>query len=421
MLKSINLYFQSSILKICLFGLINGMALLISSNTINFWLASFKVDIEIIGYFALIFLPHSFKYLFAIFIDSKKIPYLSNKVGNYRAWLILSQFFLSLTLYRFSMLNPASNLIEIAILGFILSSMAVIQYVILNGNRILVLPQNQQGAGSAIYNIGYRLGMFFTGAGVIYLSIFFNWKNIYLILTISYIFLSFIILKIYQEPNHQDHEKWIKENQSLLHNIFIAPINHFHGYKNFFAILILILFYQIADSMMMSMLNPFLLEKSYSPEEIASASKICGLIMVIVGGFVGGVITDKINIKQSLLLFAFIHSLGYLMFIGLSFYDKNLLVLYFVTGYSAFTGGMAATAYLSFISNLSQGKHAITLYALLSSIVGLAWAIFPSFSGIIVKYIGWTKFFMFISLIGFGAVILTALIPKNVYKLAKNK
>lgn len=412
------MYNQANIIKICLYGLINGMGLLLSGNTLNFWLSTFEVDIKIIGFFSFIALPHAFKYFIAIFID--KVSLSNPKFGSYQTWIIVSQITLIIMLLVMSLLDPTKNLILIALTGFIISLAAVIQYVILNGNRIEILKESEQGAGSAIYNIGYRLGMFLTGAGVIFISSHISWHNIYLGLAFVYSILALMIYYYYTAPESLEQNAWFKPEKSLLNNIFIEPIKQFSGFKNFTWIVLFVLLYQLSDTMLMTMLNPFLLHKDYNAEEIASASKLCGLLMVIIGGLIGGFIVDKIGIRKSVLSFGVFHTLGYAMFIIFSSIEKNIAALYFITWYVALTGGMTTTAYISFISGLSRGQHVTTIYALLSSIIGLSWIIFPAISGVIASYSGWSNFFIILTIIGFCTLSFTYLIPDRIYQIYKN-
>lgn len=400
---------------ICLYGIINGIGILFSSNTLNFWLASYKIDIEVIGLFSIIILPQALKYFIAIVIEEIEIIYLSKKYGNFKAWLIFSQATIVCILILMSFLNPVDNIISIAILGFILSSMAVIQYIILNGNRIEIISLRDQGKGNAVYNIGYRLGMFFTSAGVIYISIFLEWKYIFYTLALSYFIISLFVILLYKEPINFIKTNWFNRDKNLLNNILTTPVQHFNGISNFTWILALILIYQMSDSMLMTMLNPFLLFKNYTAEEIASASKICGLIMVIAGSFIGGFLTDKFNIKNCLFSFSLIHSIGYFMFFYLANIEKNIIYLYCITGYVAFTGGMATTSYLSFISGIARGNNSSTLYALLSSLIGLSWTIFPSISGILAKNLGWNYFFITILILAIITSFFTLIVPDRIY------
>jgi MFS transporter, PAT family, beta-lactamase induction signal transducer AmpG len=403
-----------NLLLVSLFGLINGMGIAFSSNAINYWLASNLVDLEIIGFFSLIILPHSLKYLVSIWIDNYNIPFLK-RYGRYKAWLLLSQLVITLAFVALGNLNTSNNLIAIALLGLLISFMAVIQYVILNGNRIQILSHADQGKGNAVYNVGYRLGMFFTGAGVIYLSIIISWAYIFYLLSFCYFILSLLVILFYYENDQYNYEPWIKSKKSILHSIFVEPIKYFSNVREFLLIAIFIFFYQISDSMLMTMLNPFLLTKGFNAEEIASASKFCGLIMVIIGGIAGGVIVDRNCLKKSLIYLGLLHSLGYILFYFIEISSKDLSLLYFVTGFVAFTGGMATTAYLTFTSNLARGIHAKTVYAMLSSITSLAMAVFPCLSGIIVENLSWQIFFIILFIAAIISSSLALIIPKYRY------
>lgn len=408
-------------LRVCLYGLLDGMNLLLSGNTLNFWLASHDVDYKIIGFFSCITLPLAFKYFIALFVNKYHSPILKNNMDRHRAWLIFAQTMMAAILVIMSFLNPKDNLWLIGILGFFLCLFSVIQYIIFNGSRINILKKEEQGSGSALYNVGFRVGLFITGAGVIFISSYINWSNIYIFLAVLYTCLIFIIYYVYKETILPVDSINQKDNKNILYNLLSVPLEKFSGYKNMIWIILLVLFYQMADSILMAMLNPFLLYKGYNAFEIASASKTTGIIMVIIGGIVSGPLVDKIGIKRSLISFGAIHACGHALFIILSIIEKNISYLYFITGYVAFTGGMATTAYLSFISILSNGKHATILYAFLSSLLGAAWVLFPMTSGIIAQYYGWTGFFIIITIISCSSLMLTWNIPARIYNLYEER
>lgn len=388
-----------------------GMSLLLSGNTINFWLASYGINTKIIGFFSLIVIPYVFKFLIAIFIENYKIPWLSNRIGHYKAWLFVSLLSLTIILGITSFLNPKQNLWLIALSGFLIAFFAVIKDIVLNHNRIKILDSSIQPAGSAIYTVGYRIGMLFSGAGVIFASVYFSWSNIYLILAGLYSVLTLVILSFYKETNTDEYHYISRD----WHHIFIRPFKDFLVSKNFIWIALFILVYRLSDNMLMIMLNPFLLQLKYTAAEIASISKFFGIIMAIIGGVISGPIITKFSIRTSLIGFSIIHIFGNILLVYLSLNGKNIPLLYVITGYEAITGGMMMAAYFSFISNLCQGQHTATKYALLSSGMGLSRAIFPSFSGILADDYGWVIFFIIITCISIATTILTYLIPKNLF------
>ncbi len=419
MYKTLSIYGRPNLLKVCLYGFINGMGLLLSGNTLNFWLANYGIDNKIIGLFACVSLPYACKYFIAFFIDKYQLPVLGGAIGSHRSWLIFSQIILVIILVTMSLLTPEHNLKLIALLAFLIALFSVIQYVILNGNRINILEIAEQGPGSAIYNIGYRIGMFLTGAGVIYISSQISWSDIYRYLAIFYGILTIIVGYCYCETNKQPSSE--KYSQNLLHDMLTIPLKHFAGYRNFSWVIFFTIIYQISDSMLMTMLNPFLLHQHYNAVEIASASKTVGVIMVVIGGFISGPMIDRMGIKKSLLSFGIMHVGGHALFIILSIIGKNMSCLYFVTGYVAFTGGMMTTSYLSFISGISHGRNATVLYALLSSMVGLSWMLFPAISGVLADRYDWLGFFTIITIISCATTIFTWFMPEKIYQFYKDE
>jgi PAT family beta-lactamase induction signal transducer AmpG len=415
MFKFLLIYCQANITKVCLYGFISGLSLLLSGNTINFWLASVGINTKIIGFFSCIALPYALKYLIAIFIEHRSLIYLSKKVGHHKSWLVLSQLIISLILVFMSNLIPENNLALIAASGFFISLFSVITDVILNANRIKILDSYQQPVGTAMYNLGYRLGMLLSGAGVIYASVSLSWQVIYSLLASLYIALALILSLIYKEPKHKEPESIIN-NRSIWYNIFIKPFEHFMSINNFIWIAIFILLYRLSDNMLAIMLNPFLIHLKFSAEEIATISKFFGTLMVIVGSLISAPLINKLKIRNSLISFSLFHILGHCLFIFLNFTGKNIQLLYFITGYEALTGGMVMTAYIYFISGLCKGKHVATQYALLSSGIGLSRVIFPMSSGLIVSDYGWFMFFLSIILLSMIAIIFTILMPKQLYK-----
>ena len=412
MIKTLSIYNDKNIAKIFFYGLICGIGLLLSGNTINFWLASNNINTKIIGFFSCIALPYALKYFIGLFLDKYSFSCFKIKVTSKKNWLIFSQIILVLILVLTSFLHPKKNLLLIALSGIIIALFTTITDIILNSNRIQILDRDKQTAGTAIYTIGYRLGMLISGAGVIFLSSRLDWPYIYLILGLIYFVSLVALLYIFVEkPSQEDNSKI---DQNFWHKIFISPFEHL-TLKYFIWAISFIIIYRLADNMLVIMLNPFFISLGFTAVEIASISKFFGTIMVIIGGIISGPIITKINIRNSLIYFSILHMLGHISYIMLNYTGKNIPLLYFITAYEALTGGMVMTAYITFMSQLCQGKYVATQYSLLSSGMGLSRVLFPMISGVIVDYYQWNLFFSIIITISISVIIFTIYMPKQLY------
>ena len=81
-------------------------------------------------------------------------------------------------------------------------------------------------------------------------------------------------------------------------------------------ILALIGIYRISDVVMGIMANPFYVDMGYSEAEVASVSKVFGVIMTLAGAFVGGVISMRIGVMRVLMLGAVLSAASNLLFAG---------------------------------------------------------------------------------------------------------
>lgn len=455
MLKSLLSYCDTKLIRIAIFGFISGMNLLLSGNTLNFWLASYDIDTTIVGIFSIVALPYAFKYFIALFIGSDKMNLFSNKMSNYKTWLCISQIMLTLSLVFISLLNPKIDLIAIAICGILIATFSVITDIILNAGRISLVTKEIQPLATSMFTLGYRLGMVFSGAGVIYLSTMISWQEIFLIIAIIQFFLGLFIYITFIESDSyndnfqiQNYQYNLEENSdrkttnsfklteelsanlennqsskitSLFHNIIIRPFEHFLSFRTFLWIIIFIFFFRFSDNMLSAMNNSFLLKTGFTVAEIATISKFFGTLMVIIGGLISGALVTKLGIRFSLISFSVIHLFGHFLYIFMVNIGKNTLLLYLLTGYEALTGGMMMVAYISFISGFCSGKYIGIQYALLSSGMGLSRSLFPIFSGIIVDNFGWGEFFYFVIILSLLTIIFLFFIPKSIFNLYYKK
>jgi PAT family beta-lactamase induction signal transducer AmpG len=67
-------------------------------------------------------------------------------------------------------------------------------------------------------------------------------------------------------------------------------------------ILALIAVYRISDVVMGIMANPFYVDMGYTKDEVAAVTKVYGVIMTLVGAFVGGVLSMRFGVMRILML-----------------------------------------------------------------------------------------------------------------------
>ncbi len=402
---------RSKLFIILLFGLISGFTLMITGNSLNYWLAKEQINLQSIGIFAFILLPYSINFLWAPIFDTLYLGVLSKLLGHRLSWLAVIQILLSFSIFLLSLISPEHNLILFALIGLVIAFLSSAQDTLLGALRTEIIPRAFHGETAGIYILGYRLGMLISGSGAIYASVYLGWNNVYkifasLILVYSAILVPSILSLKY---NHLPEIPLLNKDKNKGPNIadfitnILKPIGSLSGV---FTIIVFLILYRLPDDFLNIMLNPFLLHIGYNEFEIASAGKFLGIISAIIGGLIASLIMKKKNILDSLLFFGIIHLLSHSLFILQEIYGKNLILLFINVGIESITGGMTMAAYIAYIASLCTGKFRATQYSFLTSMMGFSRSTFPALSGYIVVQLGWQKFFIFIMIITLPSLLI---------------
>ncbi|MCC2646262.1 MAG: ampG protein [Rickettsiaceae bacterium] len=382
-------------LLVWLIGLLSGLSLMITSSTLNFWLAKSGVSVVNIGLFAIVSLPYAINFLWAPFIDYFEIPYFKQKFGVRQSWIISLSLFLAIGIYMLSLLDPKENLSIIAFISIIISFFSSSLDVVLGALRSEMLKDKEHGPASGIYLFGYRLGMIISKSGAIYLSYYLEWAKIYHILLI--ILLTLIGCILYNIP-HKDIKIAQKHNiaKSGIREFLKTILSPIGSIKFIIILLVFLILYRLPDNVLNNMISPFLLEIGFNEVEISLAGYLCGSIASIIGGMIAGIFIDRLGIYRSLLYFGGLHALGHMLFNLFGVFGKEIYLLSFVITIEGITGGMAMASYIALITSLCRGQYRGTQYSLFSAMMGVSRSLLPAFSGILVLQMGWSYFFFLV-------------------------
>ena len=87
---------------ILILGFASGLPLALTGQSLQAWLTVENVDISTIGFFSLVGLPYTFKFLWAPLMDRFELPFL----GRRRGWLVISQIAIAGALVLMSTFSP---------------------------------------------------------------------------------------------------------------------------------------------------------------------------------------------------------------------------------------------------------------------------------------------------------------------------
>ena len=109
-------------------------------------------------------------------------------------------------------------------------------------------------------------------------------------------------------------------NKEMAFETWVNPIADFfrrYGVKLALVLLLLIGFYRISDIIAGVISNVFYQDLNFTKQQIAEAVKIYGVIFSLVGGFLGGLLAQRMNIMKLMFVGAILASSTNLIFIGL--------------------------------------------------------------------------------------------------------
>jgi PAT family beta-lactamase induction signal transducer AmpG len=188
----------------------------------------------------------------------------------------------------------------------------------------------------------------------------------------------------------------------------VAPFAEFIQRYRWHAVLLLALIgsYRISDIVMGIMANPFYVDMGYSKEEVATVTKLYGVVMTLVGAFVGGVMVLRLGVMRVLMWGAVMSAATNLLFAWLAGHGHDVVALIAVVSADNLSSGIASAAFIAYLSSLTNVQYSATQYALFSSLMLLLPKFLAGFSGVAVDASGYASFFVGTALLGLPVLLL---------------
>ncbi len=428
-LSGLGIYFQRRVLAIFVLGFSSGLPLMLVFGVLSFWLREAGVSRADIGYFSWVALAYAIKWLWSPLADHLRIPFLHNRLGRRRSWLLLSQLAVVVAVVCMASTDPRQNLALMAAFAVLLAFASATQDINVDAFRIESAPEQLQAALAAAYLTGYRLAMILASAGTLWAAALFSeteaydlagWQQAYLLMALCML-PGILTTLLSKEPlsNLQQHRATqgsaLQRFAAWLRQAVVAPFIDFFSRYKWQAILILSLIacYRLSDVVMGVMANAFYVDMGFSKEEVASVSKVYGVIMTLIGAALGGVLINQFGVIKILFIGALLSAVTNLLFSALSQIGYDLMWLTLVISADNLSAGIATSAFLAYLASLVNLAFTATQYAIFSSLMLLLPKFAGGFSGQWVDQMGYSQFFIFTAVLGIPALILIVLIERQ--------
>ena len=415
--QALSLYAQPASLRMLVLGFSAGLPLLLVLGTLSFRLREAGIDRSTIAYLSWVGLAYGFKWVWAPLVDRLPLPGLTVWLGRRRSWLLLSQLVIALGLLGMALNDPAQMLAPLVGCALVVALGSATQDIALDAYRIESAAVDAQAALAASYQTGYRLAMIWAGAGVLWLAaraqgaqttgyVHAAWQVAYLVMALS-VLPGMLAVWLSPEPAPVA----LRPARSLgewLRSALLDPLADFWRRYRWQALVVLTLIsvYRISDVVMGIMANPFYVDMGYSKDEVAAVTKIYGVVMTLVGAFVGGVLSSRQGVMRVLMLGAVLSAASNLLFAWLDGVGHDVTALILVVSADNLASGIASAAFIAYLSSLTNIRYSATQYAILSSMMLLLPKFVAGFSGDFVNAHGYAGFFQATAWLGVPVLLL---------------
>lgn len=433
--EALTVYTRPRVIAMLFLGFAAGLPFPLVFTTLTAWLRNVDVERTTIGFFAWIGITYSIKFFWAPVMDRISVPYVTTILGQRRGWMLLAQAGIITGLIGMSLTDPGQNITTMALFALLVAFSSATQDVSIDAYRIEAVKLEWQGAMAAMYQAGWRIGAALVGgAGALYLAKYVSWPTAYVVMALC-MGVGIITALLIAEPDRNIDRATIADEERVIDYLaksahlsqtrrnmtawfigaVVCPFVDFFKRQGKWAIVILLFIsiYRISDLVLANMAYPFYIDLGFELDEIANIAKVFGLFMSLLGAFVGGMLVVRFGVMRILLLGAVLVAVTNLFYAQLAIEGKTLAGLTFVISADNFSGGLAGSAFIAYLSSLTNRAYTATQYALFSSLMTLAPKFISGFSGMVVDGFGYVNFFIYASAMGLPAIFLVIYLMKR--------
>jgi len=376
-------------------GFASGLPLLLVLSTLSVWLRQGGISRSDIGLLAFALLAYTFKWLWAPLVDSLRLPFLHAWLGQRRSWMLVAQVAILFAIGMMATGDPKADIARLATFAVVLAFSSATLDISIDAWRVESGSSLEQGALASATQIGYRIANLMAGAMALYLVEIFShgvrpaadwplvngaWRTAYASMA-GLTLIGFAAIFFAPEPSASQRRAPLKGSKAL-----IEPIAEFFAREGWAAPTVLgfVLISQVSLYIMGPMANPMYVDVGYTPAEIATATKVIGVVVTIVGTLAGGLAVARWGVANILALAVASLSLPTAALAWVAVSPHEFWRLAIAIAFDNFANGFGGTVFIAYLTAYTNPAFAATQYALLAAASQLPGRFTAPFSGFIV-------------------------------------
>ena len=371
---------------------------------------------DIALYTSWLYLPWVIKPFWSPFVDM---------FARKRTWILAAQILIGASFACIALTIPVDRFFQFTMAFFWLMAFSSATHdIAADGFYMLGMGQDLQAAFVGVRTLFYRIATLAAQGGIVIIAGYLEqqglgiaraWSISFLLLCA--LFACFFVYHFFVLPSPKSDRPAPRLSSRSIVPEYMAIIGLYFRRKDIVALLAFLLFYRFAESQLVKMIAPFLLDPrskgglGLTTAEVGLVYGTIGIIALSAGGLLGGYVIYRRGLKFWLWIMVFAMHLPDLAFVYLSqALPENIWLINAAIAMEQFGYGFGFTAYTMYMIMISDGEFKTVFYAISTGFMALGMMVPGMFSGWLQELVGYQHFFIWVVVSTLPGFIVPALV-----------
>lgn len=339
-----------------------------------------------------------------------------------RFWIIGLQFIVGAAMAAVALTIPAPGFFKVTLAVFwLLAFSSATHDIAADGFYLLALRSDQQAAFVGVRSTFFRLAMIAGQGGLVWLAGWLQettgnvvqaWSLVFGVLAVLFVLVGFYHLFALPKPT-ADHA--VRDTQ--ITRGYFSAFGSFFRKKHIGVILGYLLLYRLAESQLLKLATPFMLDErdigglGLSTQQVGIFYGTIGVLALTVGGLVGGYVVSRYGLKRLLWPMIITMHVPNAVFILLALSQpENAYLIGSAVAVEQLGYGFGFTAYMMYMMLVAEGENSTAHYAICTGFMALGMMLPGMAAGWIQEQIGYVNFFWWVMLATIPSLIVTGML-----------
>lgn len=314
------------------------------------------LSLKAISATSLLFLPWALKFLWAPVVDHR---------GTRRQWLLPLQLAAVVGALVLTQVDLSRGYLVVLAAAFLFNLVAACQDVATDGLAVRILDTRERGLANGVQVGAYRVGMILGGGLLLWIFARTDWATMFACMA-ALLALTILPVLTLREPPRPAAAAAPTASQVALGWVERLKVP---GMGAFIA---LICFYKFGDSMVASLVGPFMRDAGLSKETIALMKGTVGSAASLAGAALGGWYAFRAGRRRALLACGLLQTASLLCYVAAALGHGGIAMFWAGNVAEHLLGSMATVALFTLMMDAADPGHAGTDYTLLACAIVVA-------------------------------------------------